>query len=221
MHVIRVAVVDDHPVVRTGLTALIEADPSMAMVASAADAAAARAIDVDPAPDVCVVDRRLPDADGIDLGVELKQRWPGTHVLVLTMDADPAGVIRSLGAGLDGYLLKDSDPAELRAAIRAAAEGSVVLGSSASAPVVAAAASTPATDPFEALDSRDREILALLVLGATVGEIAQRIFLSPKTVRNRTTGILSKLGVRTRAEAIAIGAARGIGAAIAPPNVGT
>ena len=210
--VVRVLVVDDHPVVLAGLSALIEADPSMTVVGTASNVEEAERLEVECEPDVCVVDLQLPDGDGIHLGASLKLRWPGTRALVLTMASDPAAVIRSLGAGLDGYLLKDSDPAELRAAIRSAAQGSTVLGRGASGPVVVAATMLPDANPLAALDSRDREILSLLVQGLGPSQIAQRLFLAPKTIRNRISTMLGKLGVTTRDEAIALGVAGGLGA---------
>ena len=213
---IRVLVVDDHPVVLAGLTALIEADPTMNVVGSATSAGEAQslaeALASDGEPDVCVLDLQLPDGDGISLGVTLKRRWPATRVLVLTMASDPGSVIRTLGAGLDGYLLKDSDPAELRAAIHSAAQGSTVLGRGASGPVVVAATVLPDANPLAALDARDREILTLLVQGLGPSQIAGRLFLAPKTVRNRMSAMLAKLGVTTREDAIAIGVAGGLGA---------
>ncbi len=207
---LRILVVDDHPVVRAGLTALIEADGSMTVVASAASVAEVDAIEPDCAPDVCVVDLQLPDGDGIALGSALKRRWPDTRVLVLTMTSDPAAVIRSLGAGLDGYLLKDADPGELRAAIAAASHGSTVLGRGASGPLVVAASVLPDVSPLAALDARDREILSLLVRGMAPPQIGQHLFLSPKTVRNRISTMLAKLGVSSRDEAIALGVAGGL-----------
>ncbi|MCA0293414.1 MAG: response regulator transcription factor [Actinobacteria bacterium] len=213
---IRVLVVDDHPVVLAGLTALIEADSTMTVFASATSASEAQslaeALASDGEPDVCVLDLQLPDGDGISLGTTLKRRWPATRVLVLTMASDPGAVIRTLGAGLDGYLLKDSDPAELRAAIHAAAQGSTVLGRGASGPVVIAATVLPDANPLAALDARDREILTLLVQGLGPSQIAGRLFLAPKTVRNRMTAMLAKLGVTTREDAIALGVAGGLGA---------
>ena len=208
--------VDDHPVVLAGLTALIDADPSMTVFASAASASEAQALAeasaADDKPDVCVLDLQLPDGDGISLGASLKSRWPETRVLVLTMASDPGAVIRTLGAGLDGYLLKDSDPAELRAAIQATAQGSTVLGRGASGPVVVAATVLPDANPLAALDARDREILTLLIQGLGPSQIAGRLFLAPKTVRNRMTAMLAKLGVTTREDAIALGVAGGLGA---------
>lgn len=208
---IRVVVVDDHPVVLAGLTALIDADPAMSVIGSATSAGEAESLALEADPDVFVVDLQLPDGNGVSLGVALKRRWPTTRVIILTMTSEPGAVIRSLGAGLDGYLLKDSDPAELRAAIHSTAQGSTVLGRGASGPVVTAATVLPDANPLAALDARDREILTLLVQGLGPAQIAGRLFLAPKTIRNRMSVMLTKLGVTNREDAIALGVAGGLG----------
>ena len=205
----RVMLVDDHPIVLSGLSALVQSEDGLELVATARTAAEAR--DVTAEPDVAVVDLDLPDGDGIDLGAALKATWPDLRVIVLTMHADDPAVIRCLGAGLDGYFLKDSDPEDLLAAIHAAARGSLVLGRGASEAVVAAAASAPRTDALGSLDARDLEILDLLVRGLPTTQVATRLFLAPKTVRNRTSEMLTKLGVTSRDEAIALGRAGGLG----------
>lgn len=207
----RVLVVDDHPVVLAGLTAMIDANDDLEVVGSATTVAGALALPVDLGPDLCVLDLQLPDGDGISLGIAAKQRWPGTRVLVLTMSAEPAAVMRSLSADLDGYVMKDADPGELLAAIRSAAAGAVVLGRGASRTIIAAAVALPAIEPLAALDARDREILDLLVRGKHTNEIARELFLAPKTIRNRISDILGKLGVPDRDEAIAMGRAGGLG----------
>ncbi|HKE70659.1 MAG TPA: response regulator transcription factor [Nocardioidaceae bacterium] len=205
----RVLLVDDHPIVLSGLSALVESDDGLELVAAARTAAEAR--DIAAEPDVAVIDLDLPDGDGIELGGTLKRTWPDLRVVVLTMHADDQAVIRSIGAGLDGYLLKDSDPEDLLAAIHTAARGALVLGRGASDAVVAAAASAPRTDALAALDARDLEILELLVQGLPTSQVAARLFLAPKTVRNRVSEMLSKLGVASRDEAIALGQAGGLG----------
>jgi DNA-binding NarL/FixJ family response regulator len=205
----RVLLVDDHPIVLSGLSALVESDDGLELVAAARTPAEAR--DVTAEPDVAVIDLDLPDGDGIELGGALKRTWPELRVVVLTMHADDQAVIRSIGAGLDGYLLKDSDPEDLLAAIHTAARGALVLGRGASDAVVAAAASAPRTDALAALDARDLEILELLVQGLPTSQVAARLFLAPKTVRNRVSEMLSKLGVASRDEAIALGQAGGLG----------
>lgn len=205
----KVMLVDDHPIVLSGLAALVESEPDLELVATARSATEARVVTAEP--DVAVIDLDLPDGDGIELGAALKSAWPGLRVVVLTMHADDQAVIRSLGAGLDGYLLKDSDPEDLLAAIHTAARGVLVLGRGASDAVVAAATSAPRTDALGSLDARDLEILDLLVQGLPTSQVAARLFLAPKTVRNRISEMLTKLGVGSREEAIALGQAGGLG----------
>ena len=208
---IKVLVVDDHPVVLAGLEALIGSDPDLSVVASGRSVAEVRALPDDAEPAVAVLDLQLPDGDGITLGTELKHRWPGLRVLILTMHADEATVISSLASGLDGYLLKDADPEDVLAAVHSADGGSLVVGRSVSAVVVAAAASAPHTDALGALDARDLEILELLVDGLPTSQVAARLYLAPKTIRNRISEMLGKLGVASRDDAIALGRSAGLG----------
>jgi DNA-binding NarL/FixJ family response regulator len=195
--------------VLAGLTALIDSDIDLELVAATRSAAEAREVSTEP--DIALLDLHLPDGDGISLGTTLKQRWPRVRVLVFTMHADDQSVIRSLGSGLDGYLLKDSEPDDVLAAIHLAARGTLVLGRGAQAAVVAAAAATPQPTDLAALDSRDLEILELLVQGLPTAQVAARLFLAPKTIRNRVSDMLDKLGVATRDDAIALGRANGLG----------
>jgi DNA-binding NarL/FixJ family response regulator len=213
---IKVMVVDDHPIVLGGLTALIESDRDLALVAAARTATEALAADAEP--DVALLDLHLPDGDGIALGAELKRRRPQLRVVVFTMHADDQFVIRSLGSGLDGYLLKDSDPDDVLAAIHSAAHGSLVIGRGAQTAVVAAAAAAPQPGALSALDSRDLEILEMLARGLPTSQVAARLYLAPKTIRNRVSDMLAKLGVTTRDEAIALLRAA---APARPPSAGS
>jgi DNA-binding NarL/FixJ family response regulator len=216
--VIGVLVVDDHPVVLAGLAALIGSDPQLAVLGTARSVTDARELAAEiEEPTVAVLDLQLPDGDGITLGIELKARWPALRVLILTMHANEATVIQSLASGLDGYLLKDADPEDVLAAIHSAAGGSLVVGRGASAVVVAAAASAPRTDALAALDARDLEILDLLVDGLPTSQVAARLYLAPKTIRNRISDMLGKLGVASRDEAIALGKSAGRGSRRAAP----
>jgi DNA-binding NarL/FixJ family response regulator len=213
--VIDVVVVDDHPVVLAGLAALIGSDPQLSVVATARSAAEAREavarLEHGTGASVAVLDLQLPDGDGISLGMELKQSWPSLRVLILTMHADESTVIQSLASGLDGYLLKDADPEDVLAAVHSAAGGSMVVGRSVSGYVVAAAASAPRSDALAVLDARDLEILELMVDGLPTSQVAARLYLAPKTIRNRVSDMLGKLGVASRDEAIALGRAAGLG----------
>jgi DNA-binding NarL/FixJ family response regulator len=208
---IGVLIVDDHPVVLTGLAALIASDAGLSVVGTARSCAAARELPLEVVPDVAVLDLQLPDGDGIALGAELKQRWPGLRVLILTMHAAEATVIESLASGLDGYLLKDADPEDVLAAVHSAAGGALVVGRGATAAVVAAASSAPRTDALSVLDARDLEILELLVAGLPTSQVASRLYLAPKTIRNRISSMLAKLGVGTREEAVTMARAAGLG----------
>ncbi len=202
--------VDDHPIVLAGLSALVKSDEDLELVAAARSAADALAVSAEP--DIALLDLRLPDGDGISLGTALKHRWPRVRVVVFTMHADDVSVTRSLGSGLDGYILKDSDPEDVLAAIHSAAHGALVLGRGAQAAVIAAVAAAPQPTALSVLDSRDLEILELLVQGLSTSQVAARLFLAPKTIRNRVSDMLGKLGVSTRDQAIALGRASGLGA---------
>ena len=199
---IKVMVVDDHPIVLSGLSALVRSDADLELVAVARSIA--EALDVSTEPDVALLDVNLPDGDGIGLGATLKRRWPRLRVVMFTMHADDQFVVRSLSSGLDGYLLKDSDPDDVLGAIHAAGRGSMVIGRGAQAAVAAAAAAAPQPTALAALDSRDLEILELLAHGLSTSQVAARLFLAPKTIRNRVSDMLGKLGVATRDEAIAL-----------------
>jgi DNA-binding NarL/FixJ family response regulator len=206
---IKVMLVDDHPIVLSGLSALVQSDDGLHLTATAGTVN--QALAMTDQPDVAVVDLELPDGDGIQLGAALKQRWPDLRVVVLTMHADDQAVMRSLGSGLDGYLLKDSDPEDVLRAIYSAARGTLVLGKGAAGAVVAAAAAAPRTDTLSTLDARELEILELLAQGLSTGQIASRLYLAPKTIRNRVSEIIGKLGTPNRDEAITLARAAGLG----------
>lgn len=211
---IRVLLVDDHPIVLSGLSALVQSDDALALIATARTVAQALAVTAQP--DVAVVDLELPDGDGIHLGASLKERWPELRVIVLTMHADDQAVMRSLGSGLDGYLLKDSDPDDVLRAIHSAAHGTLVLGKGAAGAVVAAASTAPRTDALGSLDARELEILELLAQGMSTRQIAARLYLAPKTIRNRVSEIVGKLGTANPDQAISLGRAAGLGRGAQP-----
>ncbi|WP_416954469.1 response regulator transcription factor [Nocardioides sp. T5] len=212
---IRVLLVDDHPVVLAGLSALVGADPGMEVAGAAGTVAAALdladGLPGDQPPDVCVLDLHLPDGDGVALGLRLRERWPSTRLVILTMAREPVTVLRSLADGVDSYLLKDAPPEELLGAIRATAAGSVVLSAGASASVRVAASAVPDTDVLGRLDARDREILDLLARGLTTQQVSGRLFLAPKTIRNRVSEMLTKLDVGSREDAISLARSAGLG----------
>jgi DNA-binding NarL/FixJ family response regulator len=215
--VTRVVVVDDHPIVRSGMAALLASDPAFDVVATAGTVAEALQLTEPshdaPTPDLAVIDLRLPDGDGVDLAVALRRRWPDLKVLVLTMHAEDDSVMRALAAGLHGYVLKDADPEAILAAVHQVTAGALVIGRGADAGVRAAANNEPPTSSgaLATLNTREREILELLASGLATAQVASRLYLAPKTIRNRLSEILDKLGVSTREEAIQLARTAGLG----------
>lgn len=206
---IRVVIADDHPVVRSGLTALLATMPGIEVVAQAADGAATVREVVVHRPEVVVLDLRMPVLDGIAVAQRLAVEAPETRVLVLTMFDDDTLVADALDAGVAGYLLKGASGEELERAIRAVATGSAIL----SERVVAAALRlrTPAPPPFPALTAREREILDLIAAGRSNAAIGTLLGIAPKTVGNHISAIFLKLAVSTRAEAIVRARDAGLG----------
>lgn len=206
MSTIRIAVVDDHPVFRLGMAALLSTLDGMDVtlqVSSAAEALAA----IDDSIDVVVMDLELGDGSGVDVTRALVAKNPGQRVLVVTMHEDHEWLIASIRAGARGYLVKGAGPEEVERAIRAVASGDMLLGAA-----VAAVATNAFVDrapvPFPQLTDREREILALVAEGLDNTAISRRLALSPKTVRNYVSNILGKLDLPTRAAAVA--AAQGL-----------
>ena len=210
MTVLRVLLVDDHPVVLTGLTAMIAAESDLEVAATAIDAATALARLVDNEVDVAVVDLRLPDLDGAQLCRRMLLQRPDLRVVVLTMHADEDLVLSALAAGASGYVLKDTEPAEVLDAVRQAARGSLVVGAKARAAVIdSIGAQSPTT--LTDLSPRERQVLDLLARGLPTAAIAQRLGLAPKTVRNKLSEVFAKIGVADRAAAVAVARDAGLG----------
>ncbi|MFE0451724.1 response regulator [Streptomyces sp. NPDC058914] len=198
---VRLLVCDDHVVVRAGLRALLDSAPGIEVVGEAGTGEEALALTARLTPDVVLMDLQL--GDGID-GVETTRRLttaPGTapHVLVLTTYDTDADITRAIEAGATGYLLKAERPEELFAAIHAAAQGRTAL----SAPV-ASRVMANLRSPRPSLTDRERDILAQLARGLGNREIARALFISEATVKTHLRRIYDKLGVDTRAGAVAV-----------------
>jgi two-component system, NarL family, response regulator NreC len=200
----RVLVADDHTIVRQGLVGILEAADDMEVVGQAADGAEA----VDKAskvkPDVVVLDISMPHLSGLEAARRIRESLPGTKVLVLTMHDDEEYVLKMVRAGASGYLLKDSAASELLAGIRALKSGKAYFGPHASRALAEAYQGDrmlPA-DPVERLTNREREVFQLVVEGKTNAEIADLLFISPKTVDNHRTRMMEKLGVHGTAELV-------------------
>jgi DNA-binding NarL/FixJ family response regulator len=204
---VRVLVVDDHPVVRGGLSALLRTIDGIDVVGEAADGAQAIADAARLRPDVVLMDVRMPGIDGVEATRRIREAQPDTKVLVLTMFDDDATVFTAMQAGAGGYLLKDAEQHDIVRAVRAVAGGEVIFGPGVAGHVLRFFASPSGHAPsppnaFPELTDRERDILELLAQGRRTGAIAQTLFLSPKTVSNHLTSIFAKLQVVGRSEAI-------------------
>ncbi|MBO4240931.1 response regulator [Pseudonocardia alni] len=213
---VRVLLADDHPVYREGLAALLASVPGIEVVGTAADGARAVAMAADTAPDVVVMDVRMPDLDGIAATREITTAAPSTGVVVLTMSEEDETVFAAMRAGARGYLLKGANQAEIVRAVTGVARGDVVFGPAMARRIVdfLAAPPEPGTAPptvFPELTAREREVLDLLAAGRSNDRIAAALFLSPKTVRNNVSNIFAKLQVADRAEAIVRARDAGLG----------
>lgn len=210
---IRVLIVDDHPVFRFGLRALLQAEPGMAVVGEASSGQEAVARVGELSPDVVLMDLNLPDMNGIETTRRIVQAQPAVGVLVITMFDDDS-VFGALRAGARGYLIKGVEGDETLRAIRAVANGEAIFSPTIARRMIryfTRPAGAPVSPHFPELTEREREILALVAQGLTNQAIAERLVLSPKTVRNQVSTILSKLQVADRAEAIVRAREAGLG----------
>ena len=213
---VRVLVADDQAIVRDGLVTVLELSDEVDVVGQAVDGAEAVRLAAELAPDVVLMDLRMPVLDGAGATARILAARPETRVLVLTTFADDASIAGALRAGAIGYLTKDAGRRELLAAVRAAAEGQAVFDPQVAARVIGgfaappAEAAAPATDAarlrtrFPGLTAREAEVLALLATGAANPEIAGALFVSTATVKSYVNTIFAKLGVTTRAQAVAL-----------------
>ncbi len=209
---IRVAVVDDHPVFRLGMVALLSTLDGIEVVAEASSAAAAADIatrDVD----VVLMDVELGDGSGIEATRDLVARCPTVRVLMVTMHEDDDTLVAAVRAGARGYLVKGSGPDEVERAVRAVAHGELILGAAVAERAMGFMAASRAMAPavFPELTDREREVLDLVAAGLDTATISRRLVLSPKTVRNHISNILTKLGVPDRSAAIVRARDAGLG----------
>lgn len=199
---IRVMIVDDHAVVRSGLTAFIQAYDDLELAGEARTGEEAVQVCVQVQPDVILMDLMMPGMDGAAATQAIRRRCPKTQVVVLTSFKEEEMVQKALQAGAIGYLLKDVQADELAQAIRLAHAGQSTLAPEATQALIHAATQPP--KPGHDLSEREREVLALLVKGLNNTEIARRLIVSLSTVKHHVSNILSKLGVTNRAEAVAL-----------------
>jgi DNA-binding NarL/FixJ family response regulator len=214
---LRVLVVDDHPLYREGLVTAMSAMPGVQVVGEAGDGQAAVEAALRLSPDVVVMDLHMPGLNGIDATRQVVQARPSVAVLVLTMLDGDDSVFAAMRAGARGYLLKGADRGEIARALQGVAHGEVVFSAGIAARVLGFFAAGPGAapaslDPFPGLTEREREILDLVARGLTNAEIARRLVVSDKTVRNHVSNVFTKLQVAGRAEAVARARDAGLGA---------
>lgn len=210
---IRVLVADDHPVFRYGMRAILSSEPDIELIGEATDGEEAIALTAELRPDVILMDINMPKVNGIEATRRILEVSPGTGILMLTMFEDGDSVFAAMRAGAHGYVLKGADGAETLRAIRAVAGGEAIFSPTIARHLMRHFATPGSTsrDTFPELTERERDVLTLIAQGYTNTAIANRLYLSPKTVRNYISNIFTKLQVADRAQAIIRAREAGLG----------
>ncbi len=203
---IRVLVVDDHPVVRSGLAGMLDVEDDLSVVGEAGDGEEALVRVAALAPDVVLMDLRMPRLDGVGATSRIVAEHPGSRVLVLTTYDTDADIVRAVAAGATGYLLKDTPRRQLVDAVRAAARGETVLAP----PVAARLVSRMRAPVAEALTPREVEVLRAVSRGLSNGEIGRELYIGEATVKTHLLRAFAKLGVDDRTRAVTVAMERGI-----------
>src|SRR5947209_9487887 len=210
---VRVLIADDHPVFRYGLRTLLKADPTLEIVGEAINGKEAIAQTSELSPDVILMDLNMPGMNGIQAIRRILTDHPEVHILVLTMFDDDDSVFAAMRAGARGYLLKGAEGGEMLQAIHVVSTGEAIFSPSIAQRLMQYFGASPLpspSQPFPDLTEREREVLALIAQGYTNQAIAERLVISPKTVRNHISSIFSKLQVTSRLEAILRGKEAGM-----------
>ncbi|NNN13899.1 MAG: response regulator transcription factor [Acidimicrobiaceae bacterium] len=204
---IRVFLVDDHEVVRWGISSLVDAEDDLQVTGEAGSVQEALARIASARPDVALLDVRLPDGDGIELCREIRSTYPGVACLMLTSHSDDEALFSSILAGASGYLLKQIKLGDLVDGIRRVAGGESLLDPAVTARVLARLRSPKEEDdPLSKLSAQERRILELITDGQTNKQIANEMFLAEKTVKNYVSNLLAKLSMSHRSQVAALGA---------------
>jgi DNA-binding NarL/FixJ family response regulator len=199
---LRLLVVDDHPVVRMGLVAMLSEHADFEVVGEAADGAEAVALAASERPDLVLMDLRMPGVDGASATASIVAAGGGTRVLVLTTYETDDHILAAIEAGASGYLLKAAPQAEILAGIRAVAAGETVLAPSIAAKLVSRVRADAASIAPPALSPREREVLVLVAEGRSNPEIAKALYIGEATVKTHLLHAFEKLGVNDRTRAV-------------------
>ncbi len=198
---IRIMIVDDHAVVRSGLSAFLQMYPDILLVAEASNADEAINLSIEKTPDVVLLDIVMPGTDGLSIIPTIKANCQKSKILILTSFSEPEKIYTAIKSGADGYLLKNASSDQLVSAIRDVIKGSVIMNSEVANLLVEAKNSSIET---EILTNREKEVLSLMVLGCSNIVIAEKLVIEISTVKYHISKILSKLAVNNRTEAVSL-----------------
>jgi DNA-binding NarL/FixJ family response regulator len=207
---IRVLLADDQHLVRAGFRALLEAEEGIDVVGEASTGREALAIALETHPDVVLMDIRMPDGDGLWATEQIvgEPALAGTHIVIVTTFELDEYVAQAITAGASGFLVKDTEPVDLIRAVRVAAAGDALLSPGVTKRLLERVAGglkpAPPAGELDALTDREREVLALVGLGLTNGEIGERLFLSPLTAKTHVSRIMTKLDARDRVHLVVV-----------------
>ncbi len=202
---------DDHKIVLRGLRALLEGQPGFAVVGEASDGLKVTSMVERLKPDVLVVDLMMPGLSGFDVARRVTKKQPKTRVVILSMYSSEAHVVEALRSGASAYVLKDASAEELISAIQEAAMGRRYLSAPFSNDLIETYLKRPGgVDSYDTLTPREREVLHLVAEGLTSGEIAGRLFISPRTAESHRANLMRKLGLRSRTDLVRFAFQRGI-----------
>lgn len=208
---VKVAMIDDHPIVRQGLRNLLETEPSFQVIAEADDGITGLELVQRVRPDVLIVDLMMPGLNGLDLIKQVLKHLPRLRIVVLSMQSADSYVVEALNCGAAGYVLKETGPGEIIHAIKTVVAGERYLSPKLAQRVLdTSTGKKKVADPYDSLTAREREILHLIVEGNTSAQIAGRLVLSPRTVELHRSRIMKKLNLHNQTDIFRYALERGI-----------
>lgn len=204
---------DDHNIVRQGLRALLQSEPHFRLVGEASDGIEAVRLAERLKPDVLITDVMMPGLNGLEVARQVSRSLPNTRIIILSMYTNDAYVIEAFKNGANGYVLKDSEASDLIQAVKEVISGNRYLSpplSERALELYMQKLESAPSDPYELLTTREREVLQLVAEGKTSAEIANRLFISPRTAEGHRANLMRKLGLQTNADLIRFALKRGI-----------